>query len=143
MSDYRREKVLRIPIKDMGINPEDYDDIGYDLCEKYGDMFYWGGSKIGKFEVAPTEEWFLDFVLEDNYGDECGDWGRVRELTLDEKIKYYPVFKKLYPDVDMNKVHLVEFCWYNCSEAPSYYSMDKNKDPFYKELPFICNFSLE
>ena len=83
------------------------------------------------------------FVIEEEYGADCGEWGKVRELTLDEKIKYYPVFKKLYPDVDMNKVHLVEFCWYNCSEAPGYYSMDKGKDPFYEEVPFICNFTLD
>ena len=143
MSDYHREKVLRIPMEDMGINPEDYDDIGYDLWEKYGDIFYWGNPRVGKFDVAPTEEWFLDFVLEDNYGDECGDWGKVRALTANEKNKYTDVFRKINPNVDMNKVHLVEFCWYNCSEAPGYYSMDKGKDPFYEEVPFICNFALD
>ena len=51
--------------------------------------------------------------------------------------------KDEFPEVDMNKVHLVEFCWYNCSEAPDYYSMDKGKDPFYEEVPFICNFTLD
>ena len=89
MSDYHREKVLRIPMEDMGINPADYDDIGYDLYEKYGDMFYWNRPRVGKFDVAPTEEWFLDFVIEEEYGACCGEWGKVRELTLDEKIKYY------------------------------------------------------
>lgn len=143
MSDYHREKVLRIPMHDMGINPEDYDDIGYDLWEKFGDIFYWNGSSVGKFEVAPTEEFFIDFVLENEYGADCGEWGKVRELTVPEKVKYAPVFQKLYPQVNMSRVHLVEFCWYNCSEAPSYYSMDKNKDPFYEEVPFICNFTLD
>ena len=143
MSDYHREKVLRIPMEDMGINPKDYDDISYDLWEKFGDIFYWGSPRVGKFEVAPTSEWFIDFVLEENYGDECGDWGKVRLLTEVEQAKYLPVFQKLYPEVDMNKVHLVEFCWYNCSEAPGYYSMDKDEDPFYKEVPFICNFTLD
>lgn len=143
MSDYHREKVLRIPMEDMGINPKDYDDLGYDLWQKFGDdVFYWGGSSIGKFDVAPTRGWFLDFVLESDYGHECGEWGKVRALTVPEKTKFTDVFRKIYPDVDMNKVHLVEFCWYNGCEAPDYYSMDKGKDPFYEEVPFICNFTL-
>lgn len=143
MSDYHREKVLRIPMEDVGINPKDYDDIGYDLWEKYGDMFYWNGHRVGKFDVAPTEEWFIDFVLDEEYGADCGEWGKVRDLTAEERLKYLPVFQKLYPKVNMNNVHLVEFCWYNCSEAPSYYSTDKGKDPFYEEVPFICNFTLD
>ena len=141
MSDYHREKVLRIPFEDMGLNPDSFDDVSYDLWEMFGDVFYWGNPKVGKFEVAPTSEWFIDFVLEDEC-DECGDWGKVRELTDAEKAKYLPVFQKVNPEVDMNKVHLVEFCWYNCSEAPGYYSMDKDIDPFYEEVPFICNFTL-
>lgn len=143
MSDYHREKVLRIPFEDVGLNPADYDDVGYDLWEKFGDIFYWSNPRVGKFDVAPTVEWFIDFVLEENYGDECGDWGKVRALTEAEQSKYLPVFQKLYPSVDMSKVHLVEFCWYNCSEAPGYYDMDNGKDPFYNELPLICNFPLD
>lgn len=143
MSDYTREKVLRIPMEDMGINPKDYSDISYCLWDKFGDIFYWNSPQVGKFDVAPTREWFIDFVLEEEYGADCGEWGKVRLLTEVEKTKYLPVFQKLNPDVDMNKVHLVEFCWYNCSEAPDYYSMDKGKDPFYDEVPFVCNFTLD
>jgi hypothetical protein len=32
----------------------------------------------------------------------------------------------------MDDVRLVEFCWYNCSEAPDYY--DEENDDFYKEV---------
>ena len=32
----------------------------------------------------------------------------------------------------MDFVRLVEYCWYNGGEAPSYY--DTTEDPFYKEL---------
>ena len=143
MSDYHREKVLRIPFEDIGLNPDSFDDVSHDLWQKFGDMFYWNSPRVGKFDVAPTTEWFIDFVLEESYGDECGEWGKVRALTANEKNKYTDVFRKINPDVDMDKVHLVEFCWYNCSEAPDYYSMDRKKDPFYEEVPFICNFTLE
>lgn len=143
MSDYHREKVLRIPFEDMGLNPDSFDDVGHDLWQMFGDIFYWNSLREGKFDVAPTSQWFIDFILESEYGADCGEWGRVRALTANEKNKYTDVFRKINPNVDMNKVHLVEFCWYNCSEAPNYYSMDKKHDPFYEEVPFICNFALD
>jgi hypothetical protein len=143
MSDYHREKVLRIPFDDMNLNPDSFDDVSHDLWQMFGDIFYWNNPRVGKFDVAPTEEWFIDFILEEEYGADCGEWGKVRALTANEKNKYTEVFRKINPDVDMNKVHLVEFCWYNSSEAPNYYSMDRKKDPFYEEVPFICNFTLD
>ncbi len=143
MSDYHRNKVLRVPFDKVGLNPNDYDDVGYDLWKKFGDMFYWNGSSTGKFDIAPTEEFFIDFVLESEYGADCGEWGKVRELTEVEMALYEPVFKKLYDNINMRDVRLVEYCWYNCSEAPGYYSMDKGKDPFYKEIPLICAFPLD
>jgi len=142
MSDYHREKVLRIPFEDLGLNPASFTVAGTELHKTFGDLFYWSGQRVGKFDVAPTTEYFIDFVLEESYGDECGEWGKVRALTVNEKNKYTDVFRRINPNVDMDKVHLVEFCWYNCSEAPGYYSIDKNKDPFYEEVPFICNFTL-
>jgi hypothetical protein len=104
-------------------------------------MFYWNGECTGKFESAPTRRYFVDYVLEDEYGADCGEWGKVRVLTEVEKQKYKCVFKKLNPSIDMDKVRLVEFCWYNCCEAPDYYSLCE--DPFYSEIPFICNFTLD
>ena len=143
MSDYHREKVLRIPFEDLGLNPASFSDASMELHNKYGDMFYWSGQREGKFDVAPTTKAFIDFVIESDYGNDCGEWGKVRLLTSAEQEKFAPVFRKINPDVDMDKVRLVEFCWYNCCEAPGYYSMDKATDPFYEEVPFICNFSLD
>lgn len=139
MSDYCRMKVLRIPFEDANIGCiEDYDDLEYDLHEKYGDMFYWNGKETGKFESAPTCRPFIDYILEKEYGADAGDWGKIRELYASEKLNYIEVFKRLNPEIDMDKVRLVEYCWYNCSEAPSYY--DPAEDKFYSEIPFICNF---
>ena len=50
-------------------------------------------------------------------------------ITKNEKEKYRPIWEQILPGIDMNKVRLVEFCWYNCSEAPDYY--DNLNDPFY------------
>lgn len=139
MSDYHRQKVLRIPFEDLGLNKDDYKDTSYGLWQKFGDIFYWQGSNIGKFALAPTERLFIDFVLESDYGFDCGEWGKVRELYPQEIDKYREVFQKICPTVDMSRVRLVEFCWYNCSEAPDYY--DPMEDDFYKEVPFVCNFT--
>ena len=141
MSDYCKMKVLRIPFEYAGIGSvKDYEDITFDLHNKYGDMFWWGGKHEGRFDFAPTVRPFIDFVLEhDSDDDACGDYGKVRELTPVEKLKYIEVFHKLSPNIDMDKVKLVEFCWYNCCEAPDYY--DPVDDEFYREIPFICNFT--
>jgi hypothetical protein len=141
MSDYKRMKVLRLPFEYANIGSvDDYDDISHDLWDKYGDIFYWNGTNIGKFNYAPTERPFIDFVLESEYGADSGEWGKVRELYPQEIDKYKEVFKKLSANIDMSKVKLVEYCWYNCSEAPDYY--DPAEDTFYNEIPFICNFTL-
>lgn len=139
MSSYVREKVLRIPaypkiedhLKSL-MREEDREDWADELEYKLRDLF--GYADIGKFQRAPTVELFIDFVLEYEY-DADGEYGYVRELYDNEKELFRPVFEKLAPDIDMNLVHLVEFCWYNCSEAPDYYSLTES--PFYAEITSI------
>ena len=54
------------------------------------------------------------------------------KISDSEKEKFRPVFQRIDPDINMDYVRLVEFCWYNGCEAPDYY--DPQEDPFYKEL---------
>ena len=141
MSTYVREKVLRIPkdkinfegiiqkIKEKFPGKDAMDDLGYYIEETFPDLFYYG--KKNKFQLAPTCELFIDYVIEREW-DCDGEYGKIRELYDSEKEKFRPIFQQLDPDVNMDYVRLVEFCWYNCSEAPDYY--DLTKDPFYKEL---------
>ena len=141
MSTYVREKVLRIPRHKMNFAnivrklekefPKDdvMDDLGYYLENVLPDLFGYGD--INKFQMSPTREPFIDYVLEYEY-DCDGDYGKVRELYDSEKEKFRSVFQKIDPDIDMDYVRLVEFCWYNGCEAPDYY--DPQEDPFYKEL---------
>ena len=121
MSDYCREKVLRYPINEDPWNIE----------TKYSSLF---GGRLPNFQVAPTESNFIDYVLESEYGTSIGDWGRNRELYQEEKDKYRPIFEQIFPNIDMNKVRLVEYCWYNCSEAPDYYDNKNGKDGFYEAV---------
>lgn len=131
MSDYVREKVLRIPIEKLNLtfSEEEMDDLGWSIEKRFPDIF--GYADIGKFQLAPTYECFIDFVIDYEYGA-CGEYGNTRALTEREKEKYLPMFQKIDPTVNMDFVRLVEFCWYNCGEAPDYY--DETKDDFYEEV---------
>lgn len=139
MSTYVREKVLRIPLEhvDMsyinGILAQKYDDYDDDfsfyLEREFPDVFDY--ATVGKFQVAPTERPFFDFVLDYEY-DADGEYGKTRALSENEKRKYLPVFQKIDPNINMDWVRLVEFCWYNGTEADDYY--DHTNDPFYDEV---------
>ena len=139
MSTYVREKVLRIPLDKLNMDNinnilaqkyEDYeDDYSFYLEETFPDIFEY--AKENKFQIAPTLEGFIDYVVEyESYAD--GHYGRTRALTDNEKRKYRSKFQQIDPDVDMDYVRLVEFCWYNVTEAPDYY--DDTDDPFYDEV---------
>ena len=139
MSTYVREKVLRVPFKRVDLNYiksilaekyNDYeDDFAWYLESEFSDVFDY--ATIGKFQVAPTEELFFDYVLDYEY-DADGEYGKTRALTDNEKKKYLHVFQKIDPSINMDWVRLVEFCWYNGTEAPDYY--DEVNDPFYDEV---------
>lgn len=90
-------------------------------------MFDPYGRKLYTFTFAPTERRFVDYLLEYD-GDSDGEYGKVRELYPIESEKYLDTFRQL-GKIDMDKVRLVEFCWYNATEAPDYYDIES--DPFY------------
>lgn len=75
------------------------------------------------FAKAPVEEEnYLDYVLESkvSYGE---DWEKSRYLTDNEAVKYLALFSQIYPDVERKDLRAVEFCWYDCSEAPLYFNV--------------------
>ena len=141
MSTYVKEKVLRIPrdkfnfthitkkLEEQFPDEDIMDDLGYYIENAFPDLFDYGTKN--KFQLAPTEEEFIDYVL-DREWDCDGDYGKVRDLYESEKEKFKPIFQQLDPEINTDYVRLVEFCWYNGSEAPDYYEI--TDDPFYKEL---------
>ena len=141
MSTYVREKVLRIPMERINMNyiksiiaqkyPNENheDDFSWYLESALPDVFDY--ATVGKFQIAPTKENYIDYVIEKEW-DADGEYGKTRALYESEKSKYLPMFQKIDPDINMDFVRLVEFCWYNCCEAPDYYD-DKN-DSFYEEV---------
>lgn len=141
MSTYVREKVLRIPMdkvdfssirtamKEKFPNEEIDDDFDFYLEQAFPELFEY--AEAGKFQMSPTRTPYLDYVLEYEW-DAAGEYGKTRSLTDREKAKYLSVFQKVDPNINMNWVRLVEFCWYNGSEADDYY--DHINDPFYDEV---------
>lgn len=130
MSDYLKQKVLRIPVSidDEIFDKTDRDDLDMDYY--YPELFSY--NKAGKFQLAPTENLFIDYVLESEYDCNYGEYGKTRALYQVEKEKYQETFNQIIPNCDMDKVRLVEYCWYNSTDAPSYY--DETNDDFYKEI---------
>ena len=140
MSTYVREKVLRIPFEKLfkicsisdQFTSDDLDDMSWLLEKKFPNEFEY--ATVGKFQISPAEDEFIDFVLEYEWDSFCGDFGKVRDLYNIEKENFLPVFQRLNPDFtleNMDNVKVVEFCWYNCCEAPNYYDVE---DDFYKEI---------
>ena len=87
------------------------------------------------FEIAPTYELFIDYNLPVNpYGE--GTWGKTRELYPAELRKYSLIFAEKFPHelLDRNSLRLVEYCWYDGSEAPDYFDETTVHDNFYDEV---------
>lgn len=134
MSTYVREKVLRIPYEKTGWQQRFKDvDAAREYCEQnFKSLFEYG--KVGKFQFAPTESTFIDFVIEREYDANDGEWGRVRELYQTELNIFARLFAQIMPAAEFSAIRVVEFCWYNCSEADDYY--EYSEDPFYKEITY-------
>lgn len=118
MSDYRYMRVIRCKVDMNKIKVSSI----WDLEDKFPDLF--DISLPTYFEKAPVEEEnYLDYVLESKGSYDDGDWGKARYLTNNEENKYLPLFSQIYPDVEIKDLRAVEFCWYDCSEAPLYFNV--------------------
>ena len=118
MSDYRYMRVIRckVDMNKIGISSL------WNLEDKFPELFDIRLSNY--FEKAPVEEEnYLDYVLKSEISYDGGDWGKSRYLTDNEAAKYLPLFKQIYPDVERKALRAVEYCWYDCSEAPLYFNV--------------------
>lgn len=126
MSDYCYRKAVRMKIDEEEackiFNVNDSWDIA-ELLEKT------------EFEVAPTNTFFIDYNL-DCSKETSGDWGRSRPLRMSEVTKYRRLFSNLLKgrEISVKELALVEYCWYDCSEAPDYFDESTYHDDFYDEV---------
>lgn len=132
MSDYERNTVIRCRVTKEAFGTTD----PFDVEERFEDLFNkskqlsLGGRPY--FEPAPTEEPFIDLILSSSYGEECGAFGFARCLTDEEAEVFLPYFRQIFPEVTAEDLRFVDYCWYNCCEAPDYFeenTIDLSKIP--------------
>lgn len=125
MSDYERNKVIRYKPTEEQLK---------EIKEKYGDLYDYMDNFREPFEVACTEKPFIDYNLFHSYGEEFDDFGRVRRLTEKELDKWVEIFKEVIKEHERDNFRLVDYCWYNCTEAPDYFDESETQDDFYNEV---------
>lgn len=140
MSDYHKMKVVRYKLTPDDLAHYQVPDT-YSMEDKFSEVFQ--RNEI-HFEPALTDTpIYLDCILEEDDGE--GDYGKSRALYPEEKSKFGAMLQTLFAEMDkqMGNVHqrlpdlrnlrLVEFCWYDCTEAPDYFD-ENDEDPFYKSV---------
>lgn len=130
MSDYVHNKVVRLPfpqeIKERCNTSDVYDCEPY-LKEILGELY--GFRKRNHFSLECTDKsYYLDWVYYTTYGEESGDFGFVRLLTQKELEVIKPYFDKLGVSYKDDDLRLVDYCYYNCCEAPDYYDIDNSDE---------------
>lgn len=143
MSDYCRMKVVRYKLTNDDLEHFGVKD-GYELRDKFEKFLepYCEETKKNFVHAMTESPNFLDFVLIDEEG--YGDYGKTRKLSEKETGKYFTILANQFKEMDMsrgnihqwlpnqNNFRVVDFCWYDCSEAPDYF--DEDGDPFYDEV---------
>lgn len=138
MSDYCRIKAVRYKLSQENLKilsevtgEEDKADILNTLEDIYPDLFR--SNSRGYFDIAcTTEDYYLDYVWEYDYGYTYGEFGKIRKLYPNEVTKMKEFYKQLGIDVEEENLRLVDYCYYTCSEPEDYF--DETEDPFYKSL---------
>ena len=120
---------------------KDEGDLPYFLQQKYPDVFSESWADLGKISIAPTQELFLDLLLECD-SDYClWSFHKNRKLTMLEYDTAIKIFNKMDINPSYDDLRMVEFCWDNCLEAEDYF--DEPEDEFYNSkenlIMEVCN----
>lgn len=130
MSDYKREKVVRLPFPKEILNKcnsKDPRDCENYLKEKLGK--FWENRVNNSFKLGYTDtSFYIDWLYHSTYGEESGEWGNVRLLTEKELEVIKPYFDKLEVSYEDKDLRLVDYCYYNCSEPNDHYHLNDNDD---------------
>lgn len=126
MSDYVHNKVIRLPFpKEIfkKCNTTDAYDCESYLSELLGDL--WDNNKKNSFKLSCTDKsYYIDWVYYSTYGEKSGDFGNVRMLSEKELKAIKPYFDKLQIKYNDKDLRAVEYCYYNCCEAPDFYDIE-------------------
>lgn len=123
MSSYIEMHVLRLPFSKSDLQGKEWDSVENMINDK-GLLYDVRQPENRGFEVQCTDaEFCLDYVLKREGFADDGDYGYARELTEEEKQEAKPLFDALGIQYNINDIHYVHYCWYNCSEPPYYYEV--------------------
>lgn len=139
MSDYVRIKAVRYKIPEeiiVKIKKEN-EDFWTDSIEEY----YNKEEKLINTEYRNTinnlnsgsgfnfntdeYEFYIDYILYDEYGASGGDFKSVRMLTPTEDKKYIEIFKKVVPNIKTNELRYVDYCYYNGVDEPAVWELEE------------------
>ena len=136
MSDYAHYKVVRyLPTEENYKAVNVPLDDPYELQDVLESKSGLGRPRAYYFEVCATDEnYYLDYVLEYSYGEECGEWGKVRRLSEGETDRWCLKVQEIFPgsEIKRENFRVVDYCYYNCCEPPDYF--DERYDSFYDEV---------
>ncbi len=124
MSCWRKQTVLRLPAKTLGIW---FEWQWEQFTEEYEELFSWDEGWFAPSLCSSEYGHFLDYVLEDTFPVDHTDSDYpylVRKLSRQERQKYLPVFQQLFPQFgkkEMKTVHYCSYVWYDGTDAPPLY----------------------
>ena len=135
MSDYKHEKVVRLPFpeEDFKTNdPNDDSDRDEYLSKISGDLYEVNGKN--SFQLGYSDEgYYIDWCYYSTYGEESGDYGNARLLTEKELEVIKPYFDKIGVKYKDEELRVVDYCYYNGCEPPDYYEI-ANEDTDHSKL---------
>ena len=147
MSCYERNLVVRYKPPEDWVKScldnisEKYDDLIDYLQEKYPDVFSESWADLGKISRSPTCELFLDLLLYRESNSYSSEFYKSRKLTMPEHYMAIKVFNRMNINPLYEDLRMVDFCWYNCSEANDFF--EETDDEFYhskeKLIMEVCN----
>ena len=123
MSSWRRQTVLRMPGRTVGLG--DIDDFRR-FESAHEDKMNWAPHHFAPSLCGTEQGTFFDYILRDCWIPHPGGGSRTfcRELTPAEKRKFLPAFRRMFPGFtpeQMDEVHYCDYRWYDGSDAPYIY----------------------
>lgn len=124
MSDYVKIKAIRLPIPQEILDK--CDDLEEYFEQQLGDLFN-DCHQTGRFTIEYTDNnKYLDYVLDYEYGVDCGDYGFAFNLNDSDKVKYVPLFKNIGYKFHIGDLRKVVYCYYNGCEPLDYYDVSED-----------------
>lgn len=141
MSDYVRKKAVRYKIPEKiveKVKNEFGEDFGSDSFEKYynkeNNVINTSTKRINNLNVGSgynfttdKHDYYIDYILYDEYGVSSGEFESVRALTQNEDKKYIEIFKKAVSDIKQNELRYVDYCYYNGVDEPTVWEQKRYK----------------